>query len=318
MHEEVHVRSIDLSAGRLTRVAAGNVGRPVLSGDGTTTVFSQWDGSQWEVMRHREGGLENLSADPRHDIEPAVSENGDVVVWSRFGTESINDPEGSWDLYQFRDGAVSRLTSAPGHETEPAISGDASTVVYTYDDPKSRIGYDLWRYRQGKHEQLTEGGSVDRQAVVNHDGSRIFWSRVDRGEELWFQGSDGRQKPLTYSSMREWDPAINRDGTKVVWSHEQRGDHDLVRFALDDPRPQSVSGERRVQETDGDLSADGESIVFTRRAKGQPSQVVLAENGELAAIPHQGAHLAQISDDGKVLVWRTVEGSESVIYRWQR
>lgn len=304
--------------GRLTRVAIGNIGKPVLSGDGSTVVYNQFEDSQWEVKRFRDGHTENLSSDPRHDLEPAVSADGETVVWSRFTTEDFADPNGCWDIWRWRDGRAEPLATSPGHDTEPAISGDGRTVVFTHDDPKFPTGFNLRMWRDGQVSSLTEGPQVDREAFLNHDGSRIFWTRKWAGSEIFMQDEAGSQKPLTHSTNPEFHPATNRDGTRLLWSEEPRGDHDLYTYSTENNQRTVVAGERRVIETEGDLSADGQTLVFTRKRPGQPSHVVLRDHGQELELPFDYARLPQVSDDGRVLAWWGVEDNQAVIYRWER
>lgn len=305
-----------------TLIGRGNVGAPSLSGDGSTVVFNQWDeeNRQWEVMRYRDGETHNLTNDLRHDLAPEVDYDGDTVVWSRFSTESFSDPNGSFDVVRWRDGQVEVLGDGPGAETEAAVSGDGETVVWMVDDPKSPIGFDIqkWRRDEGVTD-VTRGSDVDREPKVNHDGSRIFFTRRGGGrEEFMMREHDEPAKSLTNTTMREWDPAVDARGETAVWSDERRGSHDLYLYQADGHRLSSVANEPWVHEHHADLSVDGNTIVYTRRERGKPTQLVLVENGEKTVLPFENVDFAEVSDDGTVLTWRAVEEGEARIYRWDR
>ena len=302
-------------------IGRGNVGRPRLSGDGSTVVFNQWSEKerQWEVMRHRDGQLQNLTQDHHHDLEPAIDYDGDTVVWTRFTGEFYDDPDGSWDVLRWRDGEITTVGGGPWHETEPAVSGDGETVAWMKDDPKYRIGFDIQKWTDGEVATIADGSPVDRRPMLNHDGSRVFWERRHRGrQEIMMKEGEEPNKQLTDSAMPEIEPSTCGPGQHFVWSEQNFGDHDLFHYNTAGHSKKLVSGERWVQEQEADISADGETIVYMKRKKGQPSKMMLSENGTTIELPFENARFPDLSDDGRFLAWQTFEDGEAVLYKWDR
>ena len=222
-------------------------------------------------------------------------------------------------MVRWRNGQVEVVGGGPAHETEAAVSGDGETVAWMVDDPKYPIGFDIQKWHDGEVSDVTRGASVDREPLLNHDGSRIFFTRRNRGRaEFMMREHEEPVKSLTDTAMREWDPAVDSAGETAVWSDERKGSHDLYLYQADGHRLSSVANEPWVHEHHADLSADGNTIVYTRRQRGKPSQLVLVENGEKTVLPFENVDHAEVSDDGRVLTWRAVEDGEARVYRWDR
>ena len=281
--------------GRLSKVADGNVGRPLLSADGKTVVYTRWNGSDWDIERHRDGKIEAVSKDPRHDLSPTVSRNGDVVVFSR-----LDPGTGNSDLYRWENGQETPLATSAANETYPRLSPDGSTVVYVYDDPNNRTGFDIHRCVDGRCEEVTDGWPVDIEPFQSDDGSRIFFRRKVEfdGGDLWMRDERGTVKQLTFNPTDEFTPTVSGDGNLLAWSQERDGDRDLLLYNLSNGQKEVV-GERGVNERDPALSKDGSILAFSRGG-----DIVIRENGQLTQLTQDGENgWPALSADGKVISW---------------
>lgn len=309
--------------GRLTRIASGNLGHPRLSADGSTVVYTRWNGDNWDVERVKDGRLEAVSKSPDHDLEPKVSADGDTIVWSRLSSATEERPE-SWDVFQWNSGSTTPLANSPADEDSPDISHDGKSVVYTFDDVEKTIGFDIHRCHSGQCSEVTSGGEVDIHPRISGNGERVFFRRKVRfdGGDVWMKDEDGTLKPLTHNPLPELTPVVSKDGKTLAWTESDSPDSDsdvvMINTALG---TKTVIGESGVDEQDPALAANGSILAYTR-AEGGRSAVMLRENGTTENVSGESfARWPSISEDGKVLVWNAVDPEDpqqTVIYRLDR
>lgn len=318
--------------GTLTRIAAGNLGAPRLSADGSTVVYTQWVNNQWDVMRWRDGKTEAISDDPHDDVDPAVSADGDMVVWSRYSNLDGGNPDGNFDVYQWQHGVTSPVADTPADEMSPTVSDDAKVVAWVYDDPKLPIGFDIQERKDGKTDFVTTDWPVDIDPFVNQDGSRIFFRRkieLDDGD-LWMCDERGDIRRLTDTPWGEWNAVTDAAGKNLSWSEDNTGNHKLFRYDVDRGLQTLVAAEPGVDHMESTLSGDGSRIAWVRqdRRVGQPSdpQILLSENGQTVPFTVDGINTwPKMSHDGRVFTWLAVESGDGgsgaqtdVIYRFER
>lgn len=312
-------------AGKLTRIDQGNLGPAVLSGDGSTVVYNKWiDDQQWDVFRHRGDRVERLTDDPRHDISPSLSRDGEVVAWSHYSGKEWG--QGSWDIKKHVQGKTLVVADGPAHETDPQVSADGRTIVWTNDDSGSPWGFDIFREQEGKMDQVTSGDGVNTDPLISADGSRVFFRRKVRfdGGDLWMKDEHGTIKPLTDNPESEFDPAISANGRVVAFSQVSREfDDDVFWFHDKGGNVTVLAGEKKVDESEPTLSADGSVAAWTRRSKkpgeSRDPQVMLMENGQATPLTVEGPSFwPKLSEDGRVLTFATVEQNQVVLYKLDR
>lgn len=306
--------------GRLTRIDQGNLGPAVLSGDGSTVVYDKFEDEGWDIYRHRGDRLEQLTTDPRHDISPSLSRDGKVVAWSHYSGKQWG--EGSWDIQKLVDGKIQSVATGPANETDPRVSADGSAIVWTNDDSGSPWGFDIFQEKNGRVENVTQGGGVNLEPIPNADASRIYFRRkvAFDGGDLWMKDETGAIKPITANELAENDTAITTDGHTLVFSQESReGDADLFRFRDQGGNLEVVAGEKAINETEPSLSGDGQVLAYTQRSRGQDPRVMLQENGQAVPLTLDGPSFwPRLSEDGKVLTFATVEKQQVVLYKLER
>lgn len=309
-------------SGRLTKVAEGNLGSARISGDGSTVVWNEVVDGQLEVMRWHDGRTECLSKDVRSDMHPDVSYDGRSVVWTRYSNE---DPHGagSWDVVMWKDGAVTQLSQDPrGNELSPRISRDGQVVVWDNDQTGHFGPCRIEKWKDGEIEQVTEGnpGSSQEFPFLSGDGSRIFWREYGAGNsDIWMRDQNGVTKPVVCTDSQQVTPQISPDGCKLLWTDDAMGDEDVYLTDLDNGNHHvCVAGERKVDETWANMSADGRTVAWTNfdRTHQQASSVnvflkkddqvqqVTVEDGGLNSHP-------SLSDDGSRLLWQWQDSEDT-------
>lgn len=304
--------------GKLTRIATGNLGRPRLSADGSTVVYTRWNGKDWDIERHRNGEMEAVSKHPGQDTAPYVSDDGEVVVWSRMDPES-----GNWDVMRWQDRQETAVANSPANEMEPHISGDGQTVVYTYDDPDKTTGFDIHICDSNGCRELTSGGPVDREALVADNGKRVIFRRKVRfdGGDLWIHDENGTVKPFTHDGLSEQRTAISGDAKRVAWSKSLDGENEDIYLRDLATGEEHLIGLPDFNERDPILSSDGSLLAFSRSGRGE-SNIILWQDGRETAVT-DGGHNSwpDISDDGSVVTWAAVDpedSSQRVVFKLER
>lgn len=311
--------------GTLTRVAAGDVGRPYLSADGATVVYNEWKNEQWDVMRWNDGKTEALSTDPRHDVDPRVSADGRTVAWTRFAQKENGDNLSfANDVVQWRDGETTVVGGTDADEQMAAVSGDGKTVAWSYDEPDGKVAYDIQLRRDGAVTSATTGWPVDIDPILNDDGSRVFFRRktkLDDGD-LWVLDENGKERQLTDDPYGEFDPCIDGAGRTLVWADGRKGYDILMQCDVDSGKVRALQAEERVDNSVPSLSADGQHLAWARRDRksGGNPQIMLSDNGVVTPLTTEGWNTwPSISRDGRVISWVNVEDGKNVsIYRFER
>ena len=309
--------------GKLTRIATGNLGKPLLSADGSTVVYNRWNGENWDIERVRDGQMEAISKDPQHDLSPQISDSGDVVVWARM-MEPTENRSRNWDVYRWENGKESAVATTAADESEPQVSSDGSVVVYTFDDLSKSYGFDIHRCENGRCEELTTDWPVDTEPQLAGDGGRVVFRRKIQfdGGDLWLKDPGADPKPLTYDGLAEQRPTLSKDGQVLAWSKSasSEDDSDIFTYNLSNGKREKI-GEDEVQERDPALTADGSMLAYSR-SDGEHSTIILRTDGENLPLTVEGqSGWPALSADGKVVAWKAVDpedSSRSVIYKFER
>lgn len=224
----------------------------------TLIVASDRDGNM-ELYRMRADGSqpERLTDNPELDYAPAVSRQGDAVVFH-------SARAGKWAVFLMdlatRD--VLRLTDPEVDSYYPTWSPDGQQILFTTNRDGNEEVYVMNRDGSGQRN-LTNHPGADRGAMWSPDGSRIaFVSDRDGNTEVYTMNPDGTGLTnLSNDPEDDWDPAWSPDGRRIAWISGREEGLQLWTMAADG------SDKRRLTEETGmyfspSWSPDGAYIAF--------------------------------------------------------
>ena len=192
--------------------------------------------------------LQGLVSTAASEVKITFSPDGSRMLW---GSTNREGGPGGWDIWESvrKDGAWGRPRPAPfdspQNDFDPFFAPDGSGVLFFSNRPGGLGGDDLW--------------------MAPFDATTgLYGEAVNLGPEVNSKGD-------------EWAPVLSADGRVLLFATDGRGGrglHDLFASVRKDGRWQTAKplpGE--INSADDDFDAaflhDGETIVFTRRGKGQ-------------------------------------------------
>ncbi len=172
---------------------------PCISRDGSTIVFASTQHratSDIYVKPVKGTTLTQLTADPAHDLMPAISPDGSRIAFT-------SNRLGSWDIFVMsaEGGQAAQLTTTSAHELHPSWSPDGSQLVF------SRLGEVSGRWEMWVMD-------IDQPVVTEFIGYGLFpeWCPVAG------TGAHGRDQILFQRSRERSDRRFS------VWTIEYKRD----------------------------------------------------------------------------------------------
>jgi Tol biopolymer transport system component len=249
-----------------------------------------------------------LQIDGAKFSQPQVSENGFLLY------ERLDGNDGLW--------------AAPFSLTRFEVTGDpvlvdSEAMAFSISDNGSLLyaglkttnGQLVWVDRNGQTQETIGLAQLGlRWPAISKDGQRIAVGVTNQGRrDLWVYDSiTGNANPLTFGDGSYWAPAWFPDGTHVTVG---RGSRSIVTVTTD--------GSEEVTEiAEGewvDVSPDGETIAFERRASKTDDDVYLVRTSgdlepELVLQTNQDEQHVQISPDGNYLAYTTYASGRAEVY----
>jgi TolB protein len=162
--------------------------------------------------------LTRLTADAWDDITPAVSPDGNWLVFS-------SRRNGYWDLYlmDLIGGTTQQLTDTLSYEAAPSWSPDGKNIAYeSYTNGNLDIFFLDVTNPDLAPTQLTQLPATDTSPAWSPLGRQIAFISNRSGEpEVWIADLDQGGNVLNISnnpSMVEAHPAWSPDGSKLAWA----------------------------------------------------------------------------------------------------
>lgn len=129
-------------------------------------------------------------------------------------------------------------TIARGIVGAPQISGDGSTVVWNQNVDGN---VDIFRYKDGRVDRISQDPRQEIHPSVNHDGSVISWSRfstLDGNDPegnfdiVRWDESTGQVTALAEGRADQTDSVVSPDGKRVAWTTDLNGKQQVFAIEL--------------------------------------------------------------------------------------
>lgn len=187
-----------------------------------------------EVYLYRSGAPPlRLTDSPGADVDPAVSSDGETVVFA-------SDRDGDWDLYVVSvidPSSVRQVTDDPDADLEPVWSPSGSRIAFASD----RTGdWEVWSIRAegaGPRNLTNDPLHVDVSPHWSPDGASIAFARGTGGAEsdVWLLPLDGGDTTNVTQGAAGWatGPVWSSDGTRLAFTAWGGGNGDVYTIAVD-------------------------------------------------------------------------------------
>ncbi len=265
---------------------------------------------------------DRLTYHPANDLQPALSPNGEMVVF-------ISDRAGQSDVFSIplMGGQTSNLTQTPSaQEDTPVFSPDGATIAFASDRDGDWSIYLMDTYGANVRPALSDyTGTDELHPAFTPDGTALAFSsnRADGNWDIYSAtlhtkiATEGRPRPVLPGGGSEWtrlttDPAAERfptlsaDGGMIAFRSERDGNSEVYLMNADGSNLRRVTDDPAF---DGypSIIPDGSGLVFVSNRSGQWNTYVinLAGGGLTALEQREGWQMRtpRLSGDGRLLLY---------------
>jgi TolB protein len=222
-------------------------------------------------------------------------------------------------------------SSAPARDHPSAASGRNGLIAFAGGDCRSGGCQISVIDDNGTHRRLlTSGGAPSSQPSFSPDGRRIIFARTQNGrDQVWIMNADGSGKrPLTHGVAGANHPQFSPDGRRIIISDRGLtatcliacGPTHIAIMNADGSHEQLLTDDRHRYDSEPSFSADGETIVFTRRAANALALTMWVMNADgshqrpLTRNTSAREGQASFSPDGRTIVFRSDRTGQSQIW----
>lgn len=314
------------NGGRVTVVAEGRVNPGEVSGDGKSVVFGEFEPGEGESV-YRWSGNETvkLNTDGHSSYQARCNSDASVVTYHRYSLLDASDETGNWDIARWQDGQAQVVAGTPDDEMSPDIDDSGETIVYDRtDDPTKTASIEVWR--DGQTERLAEGDFADLFPELSGNGERIVWRRDL--SQLYLRDQDGVNKPIATRGEGAASVMLDQKGKKILYTAEDKnGDQDIYLADISNGTTTTVAALKGVDEYQGYLSGDGNSVVYTgidRRKDVPDMNVYVWRDGKTEQLTWDDGGLntgASVSHNGDAISWFWIDKNDTShrkVLLWER
>ena len=240
----------------------------------------------------------------------AVSNDGSVVYVA--GDSSTSAPEAEL-VWVDREGREEVLPVSPNSFVAPRVSPDGNRVIVNVD---AATEADIWlsEISRGTLSLLTSSSAIDGPAIWSPDGEQIvFYSERDEKFALYRMSANGRgvaehlvDLPGEMAVPSHW----TADGSSVIFSYRGNNDSYDIGVLSVEGEPEWVPLlETEIEETNGNVSPDGQWIAYTSDETGSPEVYIerFPDLGFRTLVSTGGGRNPVWSKDGRELFYRDLD-----------
>jgi eukaryotic-like serine/threonine-protein kinase len=200
---------------------------------------------------------------------PRWSPKGDQILYTRVLPAEGLFPTGDLWLVSPDRGETRKLI---GDARNASWSGDGESLVF-------ERGADLWMANaDGSAPRRIENlppldlAVFDRRPALSPDGTLIAFFQNDEASpsgDIWVIPSSGGgvARRLTRDFSLGGGPTWTPDGRFIVFSSARRGSLTLWKVSIDGGTPQPVLGSSAGEDTDPEISPDGQKLIYTSSSR---------------------------------------------------
>ena len=232
----------------LTHPRAAYDYQPDVAADGSSVVFSRYDGNGIELRRLdlKSGREQALTSGGDVNVEPRLSPDGRRIAWvSTRGTGHFNlfiadvgadGLRNAHPLLGERRSKVPRYYySAFDHAINPSWTPDGKRILYVTNNEVAWGTGDIWSVSADspgdRHKVLSEETSWSARPEVSPDGKLVLFATYHgrQWRQLWVTTPSGEAPlPLTFGDFDRWNAHWSPDGQRIALISNEHGNTSLV------------------------------------------------------------------------------------------
>jgi hypothetical protein len=232
----------------LTHPRAAYDYQPDVAPDGTSVVFSRYDGGAIELWRLDlgSGREQQLTSGKAVNVEPRLSPDGKRIAWiSTQGTGHFNlfvadfGPGGLRNPRPFlgeRKSAISRYYySSFDHVLNPSWTPDGKRILYVTNNEVAWGTGDIWSVAADnpadRRKVLSEETSWSARPETSPDGKQILFASYHgrQWRQLWLTTPEGAAPlPLTFGDFDRSGARWSPDGERIAYISNEGGNTSLA------------------------------------------------------------------------------------------
>lgn len=157
---------------------ADNANFPSWSGN-ETLLWRAFDSNGSDVVSYQNGEAKRVTSAPGHEIRPAGSDDGNVIVY-----QASDEVAGDDDLFRLdvRTGVTEKIAGLKKVDEDwPSISADGGVVAWTNFDRRimDTANTQIYAHENGENRQLTFGPGLHGQTSISDDGNKIAFQWIN-------------------------------------------------------------------------------------------------------------------------------------------
>lgn len=232
----------------LTHSRAAYDYQPDVARDGSSVVFSRYDGNAIELWRLdlRSAREQALTSGGSVNVEPRLSPDGKRIAWvSTQGTGHFNlfiadigakGLTNAHPLVEPRQSRISRYYYSPwDHSINPSWSPDGKRILYVSNPEVAWGTGDIWSVAADnptdRRKVLSEETSWSARPETSPDGKQLLFASYHgrQWRELWVTTPGGMAPlPVTFGDFDRWNARWSPDGKRIAYVSNERGNTELV------------------------------------------------------------------------------------------